>query len=55
MRSQEDDMEPPWLGILGRRETCLGVSPKREGCQAGKSQVLERIGIDRLGKIAMDC
>ena len=55
VRLQEDDLEPPWVGISGRQETCLGIRPKREGCQVGDSQVLERIGIDHLGKIAMDC
>ena len=25
-------LEPPWVGILGQVETCLGVGPKREVC-----------------------
>ena len=51
-----DDLDPPRVGILGRRETCLGVGdPSGRDVIAGNSQVLEGIGIGLLGKIAMEC
>ena len=47
-----DNMEPPWAGISSRGETCLGVQTKRRDVNVWNSQVLDRIGIDPLEKIA---
>ena len=48
------DLEPPWAGVRGRWETYPNVGPKREGCQASDSRVLDRKEIDLLGKIVME-
>lgn len=26
-------LDPHWVGIVGKQETCLNVTPKQEGCQ----------------------
>ena len=50
-----DDLEPPlgWHFRLGERLALVSV-PSGRDVRAGNSQVFERIGIDLLGKIALE-
>ena len=43
-----------WHFRVGERIAIVLVPSKRD-VRAGDSQVLKRIGIDHLGKLAMDC
>ena len=43
-----------WHFRAGERLASVSV-PSRRDVKAGDSQVLKRIGIDHLGKLAMDC
>ena len=46
-------MEPPWVGILGQVRD-LPWCWSKTGKISGLVIALERIGIDHLGKLAMD-
>ena len=50
-----DNLEPPWVGIEAGKRLALVSVPSGRDVKARNSWVLQRIGIDLLGKIALEC